>query len=223
MLFVLPYEAYQRFQTRVGNKQSQLLQEVKDTIALDYYDTDMRGDGQVVMVKFANGHGVEVVPAFLLQNGKYWICNTKGIGSYKEIDPKAEIAAIETSDVTSSRTTRELVRMLKRWQFNCNVGDYLKSFQIELLVIEFVKTVTYSLTTRALYDYVVRDFFKYLTEQAHSYVIVPGTWEFIWLGDDWLSWAQTAHDRAAKASECECAEWHALAGAEWQKIFGTDI
>jgi hypothetical protein len=223
ILFVLPPEVYHRFETRLGNKQSQLLQEVKATIALDYDTTDMRGDGQVVMVSFANGHGVEVVPAFELQNGPYYICNTHGDGSYKTIDPKAEIAAIEASDVSSSRTTRELVKMLKRWQWQCNVGDYLKSFQIELIVVEYLKTVGYSLTTRALYDYLVRDFFKFLIDKQNGYVFVPGTIEIVSLGDAWLSRAQTAYDRAANASELECQEYHYLAADEWQNIFGTDI
>jgi hypothetical protein len=166
ILFVLPYETYQRFEGRVGNKQSQLLQEVKGTLEDEYETTEMRGDGQVVMVKFANGHGVEVVPAFELQNGQYWICDTHDDGSYKTIDPKAEIAAIEASDVSSSRTTRELVKMLKRWQRECNVGDYLKSFQIELVAIEYLKTIGYSLWSRALYDYVARTLAKCVLSES---------------------------------------------------------
>jgi hypothetical protein len=70
---------------------------------------------------------------------------------------------------------------------------------------------------------VVRDFFKFLIGKAHSYVMIPGTYEFVWLGDEWLSRAQTAYDRAAKASALECQELHYFAGVEWQKIFGTDI
>lgn len=223
VLFVLPFATYQRFEQRQGNKQSQLLQEVKETLADTYSTTHLRGDGQVVVVGFANGHGVEVVPAFALEGGGYWICNTHGDGSYKKIDPVAEIDAIEQSDASSSRTTRELVRMLKRWQSYCKVGDYLKSFQIELVVIDFLKTVDYSLTTRALYDYVVRDFFAYLISRKNTNVWVPGTFEAVPLGDSWLSRAETAYARAAKASEYECKELPYSAGEEWQKIFGSDI
>jgi hypothetical protein len=223
ILFVLPYETYQRFEQRQGNKQSQLLQEVKETLEGTYSTSHLRGDGQVVVVNFANGHGVEVVPAFALDNGKYWICNTHGNGSYKTIDPTGVIAAIHNSDVNSSRTTRELVRMLKRWQSYCNVGDYLKSFQMELVVIDFLKTVNYSLTTRALYDYVVRDFFAYLISRKNTYVYVPGTFEAVWLGEAWLSRAESAYARAAKASEYEVNELPVSAGDEWQKIFGPDI
>jgi hypothetical protein len=214
---------YTRFEQRQGNKQSQLLQEVKETLEAEYVTTSMRGDGQVVVVDFADDHGVEVVPAFLLQNGKYWICNTRGQGSYKQIDPAAEIEAINASDVNSRATTREFVRMLKRWQRQCNVQDCLKSFQIELIVMDFLKTVSYDLHSRALYDWLVRDFFRYLLNQNNGYVVVPGTLEMVELADGWVSRAQTAYDRAVKASLFEEREMPTSAREEWQKIFGTDI
>ncbi len=184
----------------------------------------MRGDGQVVIVDFANGHGVEVVPAFLLNGGQYWICNTHGAGSYKAIDPIAEVAAIHASDQSSGWTTRELVRMVKRWQSYCNVGDYLKSFQIELIVIEFLRHVKYGLSPRGLYDWLVRDFFTYLVSlRAGGWVRIPGTNEIVPLGDQWVSRAESARDRAAKASQYEETELPLFARDEWQKIFGPDI
>ena len=103
-------------------------------------------------------------------------------GSYKAVDPHAEIQAIDASDAATSRTTREFIRMLKRWQRHCGVADYLKSFQIELLVIEFLETVSYGMNARCLYDWLVRDFFKYLISQQNLFVIVPGTSELVWLG-----------------------------------------
>ena len=45
VMFVLPFEVYQRFEQRPGNKQSQLLQEVKGVLARNYPATEMRGDG----------------------------------------------------------------------------------------------------------------------------------------------------------------------------------
>jgi hypothetical protein len=221
IIFVMPYATWQRFEARDGNKQSQLLQEVKDTLADEYPATDLRGDGQVVVVGFVNGHGVEVVPAFELQNGQYWICNTRDGGHYKTVDPHAEIAAVEASDAATALTTRDLVRMLKAWQRGCNVP--LKSFQIELLVIDFLPTVTYGMTTRALYDWLVRDFFAYLMRRQNTYVIIPGTGEWVSLGNAWLSRAQSAYDRAVKASAYEEREMPAYAADEWQKIFGMDI
>ena len=63
--------------------------EVKECLLKTYPNTEMRGDGQVVMVKFLT-YNVEVAPAFQLNTGKYWICNTNNGGSYTTTDPQEE-------------------------------------------------------------------------------------------------------------------------------------
>lgn len=73
LYFLLPVNVHQRFQVYFGNRQSALLQEVKDVLKDTYPDTDMRGDGQVVTVGF-NSFDVEVAPAFLLTKPSlFWI------------------------------------------------------------------------------------------------------------------------------------------------------
>jgi hypothetical protein len=59
--------------------QSALLQEVKSVLTETYPNSDMSGDGQVVVVRFGT-YNVEVVPAFALTNGRYWICHTNDGG-----------------------------------------------------------------------------------------------------------------------------------------------
>jgi hypothetical protein len=44
-----------------------------------------------------------------------------------------------------------------------------------------------------------------------------------WLGEDWVSKAETANGRAVKACDYEQDDFVILAGGEWQKIFGTRI
>jgi hypothetical protein len=85
LYFVLPAAVYHRFVGYIWNRQSALLAELKGVLEETYPDTDMRGDGQVVVVRFES-FSVEVVPAFLLTNGHYWICRTENGRSYKETD-----------------------------------------------------------------------------------------------------------------------------------------
>jgi len=222
VMFVLPPEVYERFQSRPGNKQSQLLQEVKAVLQRTYQNTAMRGDGQVVVVPFTS-YAVEVAPSFLLQNGQYYICDTNDGGKYKIVDPKAEIQNVTVSNNATNGNTRDLIRMMKRWQEYCNVP--LKSFVLELLSIDFLATWQYRGRGTTFYDWLVRDFFGFLKDKyTWSTVRVPGTYESIALGDaDWKSRAQTAYDRAVKACEYETNNIPYSAGLEWQKIFGTDI
>lgn len=222
VIFVLPYSVYERFEKRPGNKQSQLLQEVKSVLAKTYPNTDMSGDGQVIVVRFVS-YGVEVVPAFKLTNGQYWICDTNNGGRYKTTDPDAEITAVKESNDSSSGNTRDLIRMMKRWQEHCNVP--LRSFVIELLAIQFLSTWEFRGKSTTYYDWMTRDFFRWLkVKTAYSSVTVPGTYETILLGSgDWKSKAESACSRAEKACEHESGNRPYSAGEEWQKIFGTFI
>jgi Second Messenger Oligonucleotide or Dinucleotide Synthetase domain len=72
------------------------------------------GDGQVVMVRF-NSFNVEVVPAFQLQNGQYYIFDTNNGGRWKTTDPIAEQATIDASHTAYNNNTKTLVRMMKVW------------------------------------------------------------------------------------------------------------
>jgi hypothetical protein len=218
--FVLPYEVYQRFSTYVGNKQSALLQEVKSVLQVTYPSTDMSGDGQVVVVRF-NTINVEVVPVFLLNNGKYFVCHTSDGGNYKESDPVAEAQRIETVQTANNNNLRPIVQMLKAWQKTCNVP--LKSFHLELVAAEFLEQSAWRHNGYFYYDWLMRDFFPYLLAKANGYVFAPGTNEILWLGEDWKSRCESAQARALKACEYEHDDYVALAGSEWQKIFGDQI
>jgi hypothetical protein len=220
LYFLLPVAVHSRFQAHVWNRQSALLQEVKSVLAETYPDTDMSGDGQVVVVRFGT-YNVEVVPAFELTNGRYWICNTNDGGSYKETDPWAEVGYINTVDQANNANLRPLIRMLKAWQAYCPVP--IKSFQLELLAADFIGKSPWRLHDYFWFDWITRDFFAYLYHRANTFIAVPGTLETIYLGNDWQSRAGTAYRRAEKACDHEKYNRVEAAGEEWQKIFGPQI
>lgn len=220
ILFTLPAAVYYRFLQRTGNIQSQLLQEVKWHLEATYAQTRMRGDGQVVVVPF-NTYAVEVVPAFEMDNGQFLICDTNDGGRFKTIDPRAEIVAIQDQNYATNGNLRRLVRMAKVWQRECNVP--LKSFQIELIAAEYMKTCRWAGNSLFWFDWIVRDFFAYVASKANGWVVVPGNWETVFLGDGWLSRAETAFGWAQWACHYEYLDMVAEAGDEWQKIFGTYV
>lgn len=220
LYFVLPFSVYQRFQQHLWNRQSAILQEVKNVLLSTYPGTEMSGDGQVVVVGFQS-YSVEVVPAFLLTNGRYWTCNTHNGGSYKETDPRAEADHIDRLDKANNGNLRPLIRMLKAWQDNCSVP--IKSFQLELLAADFIAQSPWRLRSFFWFDWIIRDFFAYLYGRANSSVFVPGTWEVIFIGNAWQSRAESAYQRAAKACSYEQYNQVEEAGEEWQKIFGSQI
>ena len=219
VLFELPDSVYHRFEGRTGNRQSQLLQEVKGVLATTFTTTSLKGDGPVVKVPFTS-YNVELIPAFSLTNGQYWVCMTDSGGYYKNADYEAESRRVKASNDSTKNNTRRLIRMMKRWQAYCSVP--IRSFWIELVVMDFLDGWAHSKESSVYYDWMVRDFLKHLEGKANSTVYAPGTYEAMDLGDAWLSRTRMARRRAEKACDNE-ADYPVIAGEEWQKIFGTDI
>jgi hypothetical protein len=219
-LFLLPECVYYRYWWVSGNRQSELLQEVRGVLKNRYSGTNIRGDGQVVTVPF-NSYSVEVVPAFQLGNGQFLICDTHLGGRYKTSDPIAEIRSIDRSDGSSRGSTRDLIRMMKRWQEYCSVP--LKSFCIELLCTEFLDSWTHTGKGCAYYDRMVRDFLAYLLTRSSFWVFAPGTGEPIYLGEAWLKKVVSAFYRAVEACACDRQALPLSAAKEWQGVFGPEF
>jgi hypothetical protein len=189
ILFLLPPHIFHQYQTRSGNKQSQLLQEVKSILAATYSQTSVRGDGQVVVIPF-NTTPVEVAPGFRCTDGSIIVCDTNNGGRYVTSTAEAEAYDLHVADTAVNGNARALARMMKRWQREKNIP--LKSFQIERLAIEFLRSWAYSKNGLFWYDWMVRDFLAYLVTRAGTNLIMPGTADIIPLGRDWQSRAEAA-------------------------------
>ena len=100
VLIELPTEEYDHFTSLTGNGPSRLLQAVKKAIQDTYPRTDVRGDGQVVVVKFSDGMKFEILPAFRNINwfgnwdGTYIYPDSNMGGNWLSTDPKAEQEAM---------------------------------------------------------------------------------------------------------------------------------
>lgn len=220
VLFELPVSVHAKFEGRSGNKQSQLLQEVRSVLSSSFQNTAIKGDGPVVLVPFSS-YSVELIPAFKRNGGGHFVCMTTVGGWYKHEDYEAQVISMTASNSASANNTRDLVRMMKRWQAYCSVP--LKSFYIELLAIDFIATWGNRGKSTTWYDYMCRDFFAFLIARQNGYIFAPGTGEAIGIGSAWVSRTETALGRAKKACTHEANQETGLAGDEWQKIFGTDI
>lgn len=219
LLFLLPGALYWQYQQRTGNKQSQLLQEVRTVLLERYPNTEVKGDGQVVVVPFTPP--IEVAPAFACEGGSIIICDTNNTGFYKTSTVAAELADLDYWDSYYNGNVRALARMVKCWQAEKNVP--LKSFVIERLAIEFLKAWSYSFNDVFWHDWMVRDFFAYLIGRANGSLVMPGTGEIVYLGQEWLVRAQRAYAKAVSACNNERDNYEALAGSDWQDIFGTQV
>lgn len=101
VLVELPDDEYEHFHFLSGNGASRLLQAVKNAVMIPYPKTNIRADGQVVVVQFSDDMRFEILPAF--RNIDYW-GNWDGTyiypdshmgGNWLTTNPKAEQKAMK--------------------------------------------------------------------------------------------------------------------------------
>jgi hypothetical protein len=224
MLFIVPGEQYNRIEAFAGNKQSQLLQEVKRALLVTFPRTDLRADGQVVVAPFET-YDVDIVPAFRFASGpnagSYLTAHTADGGSWRLSNPLAEYRWITSVDAATLGKATILMKMLKAWKRECNVE--IKSVCLEIAAGVFVNQWEHRGKGVAYYGWMVRDFFGFMLEYVNGRTRPAGIQEWIPLGDSWQSKCQTAYSHAAKACEYEYLDNPVSATSEWQKIFGSQF
>lgn len=217
----LPVDVYNRFNGYQGNVQSALLQEVKGHLATTYPQTTLRGDGQVVVVAF-NTLTIEVVPVFNYDSLGRWVMpDTNSGGRWKTVSPFAEAELLGNTDRVANNNTRPFIQIMKSWRDHCSVP--IKSFFLEILVSEFLIGYAYRTQSFFYYDWFVRDFLRYLLGRKNGSIVAPNSGEVVPLGEAWVAKAETAYRIAVEACDNEYHDYTALAGTEWQKIFGGRI
>lgn len=211
---------FARFQAYAYNGQSAFLQEIKDNLQPSYPQTRKRGDGQVVQIDF-NSIMVELVPVLPLSNGQFVMPDTNAGGSWKTVDPQAQIDYIDRLDKAYNGNVRALCKVIKRWKHEHDVD--LKSFLLELIVTDFLDNYAFATMDYYWYDWFVRDCFKFMRTCVNGKAFIPGMGEAVDLGNKWAAKVDTAIGIAETACDYERNDWDVLAGMEWQKIFGNRI
>jgi len=229
IIYFLPWEMYRRYEARLGNKQSAILQEIKNVLMLSYPGTDIRCDGPTIIMSFWS-YKVEIVPAFRASNTprdindpgfQALLCDTNNGGRYKPIAPTADCQKLLLHDQAANGDLCALIRMAKIWKYYCSVP--IKSFYMEQLGIEFLAQWSSKGKGVGWYDWMLRDFFAYMLTRQNGHGFLPVTNEVFFYGNGWASRAETAFKAASRACSHEQLDHNGLAGEEWQKIFGTYI
>jgi hypothetical protein len=221
LLFKMPPAEFARYDALAGNKQSQLLQDIRGVLKDKFTTTDkINAWGKVILISFAEGtHIVELLPAWKLESGAYRIPNSENGGSWDTWHPVAEIQNIHDSNVQTKKT-KKLVRMMKAWVRSCGVP--LKSFMLELLVVNYLRD-EFNNEVNISYPKFVSEFFRYILLKKNSTVTSPGSPTPINIGDSWYSRTESAFTRSKKAIEYEESGKLNDASLEWKKIFGDDF
>ena len=220
MIVELPYSTYVKFNNYSGNGQSALLQEVKGVLQKTYSTSYIKGDGQVVGIDFTDGISFEIVPGFINSDGtSYTYPDTNNGGSWKTTDPRSEIQAMNSMNNDTNKNLKRLCRMMRSWKNNCSVP--LNGILIDTLAYKFIKDWEYKEKSYFYYDWMSRDFFKYLKEidKSQLYWLAPGSNRYVWKVGDFQNKASQAYDKSVVAIDNEKNE--STAKQKWREIYGT--
>lgn len=167
MLYIMPKG---KWDTYKNGKQSQLLTDVKDAIKDRYPNTNVRVDRLVVTVTYTNFH-IEVQPVFEEsdENGESYFNypDTYNGGSWEVTKPRQEIAVMKEFVDQKNKNLRRLCKMARAWKNKH--GVVMGGLLIDTLAYNFLKSTSdYDDRSFMYYDWMSRDFFKYLKDQPNQ-------------------------------------------------------
>ncbi len=220
LMYFLPVDMLIRYNSYESGGQSALLQDVRATLLQTFPTTEIKADGQAIVVNYQSRR-FEVVPAFIW-DGKIYIADTSDGGRWKPTYPVQEAQTLYQSDVASQGHIKNLIKYAKVWKRMHEVP--LKSIILEYAALHFVQQwfcLDSSLNAPTYWhDWLVRDFFEFLLR--HDHLRMPDG-EVILFGDGWRRKTESALDEAIKACDYERADQALMAEIHWKNIFGSQF
>ena len=162
VIYELPDEVFERFDDYESNGQSQLLNEIRDVLKEKYPSTDIKGDGQVVVISFTK-YKIELVPGFKQDNNSYKYPDTHDSGSWKITKPILEIEEANNM-INNTSTYRDICQMIREWK--ANNGVTICGLLIDILIKDFLdNNYEYKWKPKSDYYELLKSVFKYLSDQ----------------------------------------------------------
>ena len=223
IVFELPSDLYYQYDGYSGNGQSALLQAVRNSMQKTYSTSSLGADGQVVVVSFQDGITFEVVPVFTNRAGSYTYPDSNSGGRWRTTNPRPEIEAIHNKNATCNGNLVPLCRMMRSWKrkWDVPIGGLL----VDTLAYQFIDGWQYKDKSYFYYDYMCRDFFRFMADQDKEKVYwkAPGSGQYVY-GKGLFQWKATrCYNISVEAIGHETAspkrEWSAK--QKWREIFGT--
>lgn len=221
MLVQLPYSTYEKFNAYTSNGQSALLQEVKKVIEKTYSVTHLKADGQIISIPFSDGINFEVLPAFINKDdSSYTFANSNNGGLWKVTNPRAEIAEIQSMNGQCNSNLKRLCKMSRAWRDKNDVD--ISGVLLDILSYNFISTWEYRDKSYVYYDWMTRDFLKYVSESPTSQYRwqVMGSDRYITCFGSFQSKAKASYEKALEAIADE-TKYPSSANAEWKEIYGS--
>lgn len=221
IIFQLPYDLYLQYDKHEGNGQSALLQAVRQSLQKTYSSTDVGADGQVVEIHFTDNISFQVVPVFLNTDDSYTYPDSNDGGRWRTTNPKPEIEAIRVRNNDCNGNLVPLCRMARAWKrkWDVPIGGLL----VDTLAFQFIEDYQYRDKSYLYYDFMSRDFFKWMSEQdeKQEYWKAPGSGQYVYGKGLFQYKAKRCYNISLEAIAHDTAKEEWAAKQDWREIYGT--
>ena len=175
------------------------------------------------VVPFKDGISFEVVPAFVNKDDSFTYPDANNGGSWRTTNPRPEIESMREQNNICNGNLVSLCRMAREWKRNWNVP--ISGLLIDTLAYQFISTWQYRGQSYTYYDYMCRDFFKWMADQnpQQEYWRAPGSSQYVYDKGPFQYKAKLCYNISLEAIECETAtpKLERWAKQKWRKIFGN--
>jgi hypothetical protein len=216
MLFYVPPSLWDDYKGENGPYD--VLSRTRNAIQARYPNTGVKVDRLVVVVQFQT-FKFEVQPVFDQADGSFKYPNTCS-KSWKVTKPRDEIKEISSYDAITNGNLRKLCKMARAWKNKH--GVVMGGLLMDTLAYNFFqKTTDYDSAPSSSYDLMVRDFFKFLSEEDdHDHYQALGSNQDVKVKKKFQRRAETAYELCLKAID---AEGKSTANDKWKKVFGKPV
>lgn len=211
MLYIMPKGKWNDYK---DGKQYQLLSDVRAAIKDRYPTTEVCVRGLVVTVTYANFQ-VEVQPVFEQDDGSFKYPYSYGDGSWKITKPRDEMDTTSEVDVEKNKNLRRLCKMARSWKNKHGIA--MGGLLIDTLAHNFLKSTNdYDNKSFLYYDWMSRDFFKYLSElPRQDRFAALGSGQHVKVKKQFKNKAKKAYELCLKAIDAGDSSHN-----KWKKVYG---
>ena len=182
-------------------------------------DDELTGESNSI-VNFSDGVRFEIVPAFRHNDGSYTYPDSNHGGSWKAMDPRAELQAFNSRNAECNGNLKQLCRMARAW--NEEMAVYMDGILIDTLAYKFLANYEYRDESFVYYDWMSRDFFQFLLDESgkdYWYKFGSGRRVSKSYGFAWE--ASKAHTLSVEALNAHGNGLSTLWHQKWREIYGT--
>lgn len=214
MIYIMPAAKWDTYKN--GNQYA-LLRDTKDAIKRRYPTTTVKVDRLVVRVLYNDFH-IEVMPAFRMADGSYKYPDTLNGGTWKITKPQDELDETREANRRKNRNLRRLCKMARAWKNKHGVA--MGGLLIDTLAYNFLESTDYyDDKSYYYYDYMSRDFFRFLANQPkQSEYAALGSRQRVRVKKRFERKAKKAYDLCIKAIE---ASGQKNERQKWRDVFGN--